>query len=48
MCVHVLWLRISSVLGWKHAESRRGVVIASLPVNRAGDSSGFQVAFSFE
>ena len=48
VCIHVLWLTISSFQGRQRAVSRLGVVIESLPVSRAGDSSGFQVAFSFE
>ena len=48
VCIHVLWLIISSFQGRQRAVSRLGVVIESLPVSRAGDRSRFLAAFSFE
>ena len=49
ICVYTLSLAQNlEFQGRQRAVSRLGVVIESLPVSRAGDSSGFQVAFSFE
>ena len=48
VCTRFLGLRISRSQGRQRTVSPLGVVNASLPVSRAGDSNGFQVAFSFE
>ena len=48
MCIHSLWLRISGFHGRQRAVCRSCVVIESLLVSRAGDSSGFQAAFVFD
>ena len=49
ICVYTLFLlRLPSFQRRQRAVSRLGVVIESLPLSRAGDSTDFPAAFSSE